>query len=179
LWPDLTFAVENHLGGPDSADKRNWFAGSVAELFPPLSKQVAGDANGNQQRQPDINDLLQDAETRLLQVMDDEFDAIVDDGSAFEIAEQVVLLWRECGRGDFRGVDRLQQRWEAAKGSRVSALFKEGETQDQDTDWDSDNSDEEDEDGDIEISDTPYAPKEKQPPEVDDDGFTKVTGRRR
>jgi len=122
-----------------------------------------------------------DAEARLLQIMDDEFDTIVDDGSAFEVAEQAVRLWRECGRGVFREVEALARRWEAVRGQKVSALFKQGEAVDQETDGSSgdDEEEEDDDDDDVEMGDAPpalvAAPKERRPPEVDDDGFTKVT----
>ncbi|KAJ4293751.1 rRNA accumulation- protein [Collariella sp. IMI 366227] len=69
LWPALTLAVQNNWGGPDSSDKRDWFAGAIVDLFPD-----------------------EDVEAVLLQVMLDEFEVNVDDDSAFEVAEQVVRL---------------------------------------------------------------------------------------
>ena len=33
LWPALHVAVRDHWGGADSADKRDWFAGAVSDLF--------------------------------------------------------------------------------------------------------------------------------------------------
>ena len=38
LWPALTLSVQNNWGGADSADKRDWFAGAVVDLFPDLAK---------------------------------------------------------------------------------------------------------------------------------------------
>ena len=125
-----------------------------------------------------------DVEARLLQIMDDEFDTIVDDGSAYEVAEQTVRVYRECARGVFRDVDALARRWEAVRGQKVSRLFKQGEPVDQETDGSSEDDDEdEDEDNDVDMGDAPPAlvavPKERPPPEVDDDGFTKVTKKKR
>ncbi len=182
LWADLAFAVENELGGAGGAAKRDWFAGAVVELFPSLQSQ----ASPSPQQQPSNDDLLMDVESRLLQVMDDEFDTIVDDGSALEVAGQIVGLWRECRQGRFAEVDKLQRRWEAGKGKKVSALFSEGQHEDQDTDWDTDDGDDEQgEDGedDVEMGDAtapaPVAREKPAPPEVDEDGFTKVTRKKR
>ena len=33
LWPALHVAVQNSWGGPDSSEKRDWFAGAVSDLF--------------------------------------------------------------------------------------------------------------------------------------------------
>lgn len=39
-WPALSMAVENEFGGPESADKRDWMCGEVANLFKGMSKPV-------------------------------------------------------------------------------------------------------------------------------------------
>ncbi len=169
--------MENNLGGGDSSSKRDWFAGAVAELFPDvasLSKQPA----------PSNDELMMDVESRLLQIMDDEFDTIVDDGSAFEVAEQILLLWRECRQGRLAELDKLQQRWEAGKGKKVSTLFKEGQQDDQETDWDTEDEDDGDgdDDDDVDMGEAPAlvsVAKEKAPPEIDEDGFIKVTKKKR
>ena len=115
--------------------------------------------------------------------MDDEFDTIVDDGSAFEVAEQILVLWKECSRGVFTEVESLQRRWEAGKGKKVSGMFKEGQQEDQDTDWDTDDDSEDDEEehGDVDMDDAPSlaSARRKAPPVVDDDGFTTVTRSKR
>jgi pre-rRNA-processing protein TSR2 len=195
--------VQNNWGGPDSADKRDWFAGAVVELFPDVSRltpaqlqqktttaQQPQQTQATQQQQqsqsaqsaeePDQADV----ESLLLQVMLDEFEVNVDDDSAFEVAEQVVRLRGECLRGKFDGVEALRRRWEGKKGNKV--VFKKAEDQDEDTDWDTDDSDDDEEDGDedVEMGDAPAAAaapprRERQEPEVDEDGFTKVTKKKR
>ncbi|TPX10223.1 uncharacterized protein E0L32_001420 [Thyridium curvatum] len=187
LWPVLTFAVENSLGGSDAAGKRDWFAGCVSELFPAIGSAMATSTTTTPQQQRQAHeDLLCDVESRLLQVMDDEFETVVDDGSAYDVAEQILVLWRECSRGVFKEVEALRQRWEGKKGAKVTGLFKEAQGGDQDTDWDTEDDDEDDDDeegsSDVDMDGAPAlvsAPKEKAPPEVDEDGFMKVTRKKR
>lgn len=183
LWADLTLAVQNNWGGPDSADKRDWFAGAVVELFPDLTaKGAPTTATGSAAESSDDNE--PDAacvEEFLLQVMLDEFEVNVDDDSSFEVAEQILRVRAECAKGKFDEVDALRKRWEGKKGGKV--VFKKGEDQDNDTDWDDTDGEEEDDEGedeDVEMGDTPLpARKEKEEPEVDEDGFTKVTKKKR
>lgn len=188
LWPDLTLAVQNNWGGPDSEDKRDWFAGAVVELFPDLSKAsaaaaAAAAASAAQDGSADSDE--PDAgyvEEFLLQVMLDEFEVNVDDDSSFEVAEQIVRVRGECLKGKFEEVEALRRKWEGRKGSKV--VFKKAEDQDDDTDWDTDEDgdDDEMEDEDAEMGDAPplvQTRREKEAPEVDEDGFTKVTRKKR
>ena len=99
--------MQNQWGGPDSSDKRDWFAGAIVDLF---------------ESRPDTD--IEDVETVLLQVMLDEFEVNVDDGSGFEIAEQVMRLRRDCGRGDFAEVAELKQIWEKKGKAGKEVVFK-------------------------------------------------------
>lgn len=180
--------MQNNWGGPDSADKRDWFAGEVAGQFPPLSSTPNGAAaapqqqaqaqqpqGGGDQEEPDAEYL----EELILQVMLDEFEVNVDDDTAFDVATEIVRLRGQCARGNFDEVDRLLARWQARGGEKVH--FKHGEDQDGETDWEDDDDDEgSDDDMDEAPALVEAAPpkKEKAPPEVDDDGFTKVTRKR-
>ena len=128
---------------------------------------------------------IEDVETMLLQVMLDEFEVNVDDESGFEVAEQIMRLRKDCGKGDFTEVAQLKDRWEKKGKGGKQVEFKRverGEEED-DTDWDSDDleeTDEEYEDGDVEMGEAPsILEKEKPVPEVDEDGFTKVTGKKK
>lgn len=181
LWPALTLAVQNNWGGPDSADKRDWLAGQVVELFPEFTKPKTAAAKkdgGDSDEEPDVAYV----EEFLLQVMIDEFEVNVDDDSGFDVATEVVRIRGQCAKGNFDEVDKLQTRWEAKKGLKVEGLFKKAEDEDHDTDWDTDD-DEEDGSGDDDV-DMGEAPplvttkKERLAPEVDEDGFTKVTKRK-
>lgn len=183
LWPDLTLAVQNNWGGPDSSDKRDWFAGAVVDLFPDLSKPATSTstpATSSGEQQPD--DSEPDSayvEEFLLQVMLDEFEVNVDDDSSYEVAETILRVRGECLRGKFDEVEALRKRWEGKKGGKV--VFKQAEDQDGETDWDTDSDEEDDEDEDVEMGNAPPppAPKEKAQPEVDEEGFTKVTKKKR
>ncbi|KAK3905041.1 putative 20S pre-rRNA protein [Staphylotrichum tortipilum] len=195
LWPALTLAVQNNWGGSDSRDKRDWFAGAVVDLFADLSTlspaqllllQQSQNAPQSQQTQTQSQSEStdpdqEDVESVLLQVMLDEFEVNVDDDSAFELAEQVVRLRGECVRGRFDGVEALRRRWEGSAGKKV--VMKQAENKDdEDTDWDSEDDDDEEggEDGDVEMGEAPPAlVKVREEPEVDEDGFTKVTRKKR
>ena len=189
--------MQNNWGGPDSSDKRDWFAGAVVELFPDISAltpaQLAYKTSQQQQPQQAQSQSQngggsaaggeeadqEDVEAVLLQVMLDEFEVNVDDDSAFEVAEQVVRVRGECLRGRFDEVDALRRRWEGKKGGKV--VFQQGADEDGDTDWDTDDDEEEEED--VEMGDAPelavQARREREEPEVDEEGFTKVTRKKR
>lgn len=192
--------MQNNWGGPESSDKRDWFAGAIADLFPDVSRltpaqlqQKLQQQQRQQQRQSQASAPAEaeepdqeDVETVLLQVMLDEFEVNVDDDSAFEVAEQVVRLRADCLRGRFDEVEALRRRWESKKGNKV--VFKKAEDQDDETDWDTDDDDDDDggegENGDVEMDEAPPlvqvpATRVRAEPEVDEDGFTKVTRKKR
>ena len=186
LWPALTLSVQNNWGGADSADKRDWFAGAVVDLFPDLAKpkthtqQAPAQATQDDAAADDEPEQFE-VESVLLQVMQDEFEVNVDDDSAFETAEQIMRVRAEALRGKFDEVDALRRRFEARGGAKVTAVFTKGEDEDGDTDWDTDDDeDDEGDEGDVEMSDAPAAPrKEKEEPQVDEDGFTTVSRKKR
>lgn len=186
LWPALTLAVQNNWGGPDSSDKRDWFAGEVANQFPPFPNSNASSStstttttNGTTQQADQEEPDAEYLEELILQVMLDEFEVNVDDDTAFDVATEIVRLRGQCARSNFEEVDRLLARWQARKGEKVH--FKHGEDQDGETDWEDDDDDDGSDDDMDEappLVETAAPKKEKAPPEVDDDGFTKVTRKR-
>lgn len=125
--------------------------------------------------------------------MVDEFEVVVDDGSAAEVAKDTLRIRKDIlQKGDISEVEKLRERWVARGGSKgkdavrsLPGVFRKGEDDEgKETDWDSDESDDEDadEDGDVVMDEAPAlvrAPKEKPIPEVDEDGFTKVTKKKR
>ncbi|OTB03668.1 hypothetical protein M426DRAFT_174396 [Hypoxylon sp. CI-4A] len=177
LWLSLTVAVQNNLGGPDSEDKRDWFAGAIVDMFPTFvdlakprkpSQKVPQDPDG------------EDVEATLLQVMWDEFETNVDDDSEVEVAERIMKVRAQCATGSFEFVEELRRRWLDTKGKTVKVQAVDGG--DQETDWESEDDEEDEEDEDVEMDEAPAlvaAPKERPPPEVDEDGFTKVTRKKR
>lgn len=106
----------------------------------------------------------------------DEFEVNVDDGSAFDVAEEILRLRRECERGEFGSVEGLRVRYGDGQGRGGVGGFKEGEEQ-----GDTSGSDDEDGEGDVEMDEAPQLVRirERVEPEVDDDGFTKVTKKKR
>ncbi|EXV05811.1 pre-rRNA-processing protein [Metarhizium robertsii] len=174
LWPALTLAVQNNWGGPDSADKRDWFAGAIVDLFPEFSDAP--------QTKPIEEPDMEDVETVLLQVMIDEFEVNVDDDSGTEVAGNIVRARAECAIGQFDEVNKLSQRFQNLKGKKVDQMFTKAEDAHQDTDWESDDDDDDDDASDVDMDDAPAppsAPKEKPAPEIDEDGFTKVTHKKK
>ncbi|RKU48606.1 hypothetical protein DL546_008747 [Coniochaeta pulveracea] len=180
LWPDLTLAVQNNWGGPDSSDKRDWFAGAVVDLFPDLSNPASSNTGPSNAEETPSDEEPDSAyvEEFLLQVMLDEFEVNVDDDSSYEVAEQIIRVRSDCMKGRFEEVEKLRERWEAKKGKKE--VFKKAEDEDGETDWDDEDDSEEDGDEDVEMGDAPppVTRKEKEEPEVDEDGFTMVKKKR-
>ncbi|PHH61367.1 hypothetical protein CDD81_445 [Ophiocordyceps australis] len=178
LWPALTLAVTNSWGGPDSFDKRDWFAGAIVDLFPAFAGVSSASSAANE---PDIEHV----ETVLLQVMLDEFEVNVDDDSAAHVAAQIILSRTQCALGHFDHVTVLRERFLNRNKHKVDNLFQKAQDADQDTDWESDHDDDYDDaqddegDEDVAMFDAPPVPKEKPPPQVDQDGFTMVAKKKR
>lgn len=177
-WPALTLAIQNGWGGDKqiSADKRDWLAGAVSGLLTLRPAQIH-----------DVGDL----EEVLLQVMLDEFEIVVDDGSAEEVAKKIWGSASKVRDGDVRELEEMYSKWQEkqARGGEKVVNVVRGEDKDGDeTDWD-DEDDEEAWDGfpdgeDTEMSEAPQlmdTKKEKQKvePEVDEDGFTKVVSKKK
>lgn len=168
LWPSLSLAVANQWGGPDSASKREMFASAAIDL---LKENLDADEAW--------------IEEFLLQVMLDEFEVNVDDESGADVAEQICRLRKDCGKGNFEEVVALKERWESRKGNEVGGIFQKREGGEEDDGEDDESSgseeDEEDEDMDVDMDEAPQLVRTREAvvPEVDEDGFTKVTKKKR
>ena len=68
-WPALTDAVNSGWGGADSADKRDWLCGAIADMC------VAS---------ADTDEY--DVEDTLANVMEDEFEVSLEDDSAYQVS---------------------------------------------------------------------------------------------
>ncbi|KAK2736901.1 hypothetical protein FQN57_000504 [Myotisia sp. PD_48] len=171
-WPALTLAVQSSWGGTDSKGKREWLCGAIAELFTSRPETDAGDI-----------------EEILIQVMSDEFDVVVDDESVSQVADRIYQLKVDIENGNFRQVDAMWATWQEKEQSGAldlpNSMFSKVETneEDQETDNDEDEDEEDDDDDkDVDMADARAfnrPPRQRQEPEVDDDGFTKVAGRRK
>lgn len=117
--------------------------------------------------------------------MNDEFDANLEDGSAEEVAAKIVGLRKLTLQGDFILVEEMQRSWEERRrrggGAVKFQLVERGQDED-DMDWDSDDMDEDGDGEDTEMTDARgliRAQREKIQLEVDDEGFTKVVGKKK
>ncbi|KAI4258181.1 MAG: hypothetical protein L6R42_005258 [Xanthoria sp. 1 TBL-2021] len=170
-WPALTLSVQNSWGGPNTAEKRDWFAGAISDLFA---------ATPDAETVIDVEYL----EEFLLQVMNDEFEVNVEDESGAEVAAKVVGLRKLCLQGDFDMVDEMYEKWrerQARGGEKVSFKQMQGGDEDEESESDEEEEDE-DEDQDVEMVEAPElvkAPEEKIVPKVDEEGFTEVVGKKR
>lgn len=167
-WPALTLAVQNSWGGQQSSEKRDWFAGAISELIGST---------------PDAD--VEYVEEFLLQVMNDEFETNLEDGSGEEVAVKILGLRKLTLHGNFAMVDDMYSRWEQRQSRSVETVsFKHIETGEDgdDTDEGSDELEGETSDEDVEMEQAPvlvYISKEKAQPKVDDEGFTEVVSKRR
>jgi pre-rRNA-processing protein TSR2 len=163
-WADLTVAVQNQWGGPDSSDKRDWLAGQISELF---ANEPSTDA--------------EDVELMLLQVLEDEYGVRCEDETEVIVAREIMAIRKEIGEGNTETVDRLQRKWEQRKGKEVNTGSVNVEDGVQEGEWDSVAEESgEDEDGDVEMGEAPalVAARPKAEPQVDEEGFTKVVGKK-
>ncbi|KAI5116888.1 hypothetical protein M0805_009278 [Coniferiporia weirii] len=170
IWPALRVAVDQSWGGPESAQKRTWIASVVVDAFDPSESQETPDAFY--------------VEDMLLQVMADEFDAELEDGSAEAVAKDIMKLWTDVADVSGRkAVELWEEQAQKLKGTRVAyeevvdenAEF-DGESGSDDEDSDEEGEGEMDADGVPQLL-APHERKQREQPEVDDDGFTVVKGK--
>jgi pre-rRNA-processing protein TSR2 len=113
-------------------------------------------------------------EEMLLQIMSDEFDTVLEDGSAERVGKDVVKLWNDIHvkKNGTEEVARLEGLASQQRGKKVSAKVEvnSDDEVDEESDDEEDWTDEEDEPPRL-IERQPKAPEE---PEVDEDGFTVV-----
>lgn len=164
-WPALTLAVQSNWGGPNSDDKRDWLCGAISEM---LSDRPETDT--------------EDLEDVLIQVMNDEFDVVVDDESAAAVADQIMDMKAQTVRGEFAAITEMWEVWQrkSQQKSAAAGMFKQVEVRDEDQETD-DEEDNSEGGGDVEMDEAPAlvrAPRGKVEAEVDEDGFTMVKKKR-
>ncbi|WVQ93729.1 hypothetical protein IAU59_000806 [Kwoniella sp. CBS 9459] len=178
LWPALTIAVAEQWGGPDSAAKKTWLASTIIDEFEsratylPSADEAAAPvvdpatATDPPLDQDDLGDLLH-------QIMSDEFDANIEDGSIDSIAADIVRLWRDVlGPEATLLVSNLEGKANEIRrtGIKASAAPDQEELSGEESEGDED--EEMDEAPQLVQSDKPQ--REREEPVVDDDGFTLV-----
>ncbi len=119
----------------------------------------------------------------LLQVLEDEFGVRLEDETEVGVAKQILDVRREVERGETVTVDRLQAKWQERRGREVDVgMVSVGRVAEEYGEEDSEESgSEEEEDVDVEMDEAPALVEVKTKPvvEVDEEGFTKVVGRRK
>jgi len=158
IWATLRIAIQENWGGPHGPAKRRWLASAIVDSFE------------NQKTNPPDDIYIEET---LLQVMVDEFDAVVDDGSAESVATDIVKLWEESQFGNAESVIRFEELAEKASGKRVNAQEKVA-SDDENEEWEDDEVTDEEEVP--QLQNRTESPKESP---VDEDGFTLVQSKRR
>ncbi|KAG8718853.1 hypothetical protein FRC09_012010 [Ceratobasidium sp. 395] len=166
-WDVLKLAISEGWGGPESYEKRTWLASVIVDEFDTSSNAPP---NGTAPpRTPDLDDVAD----LILQALSDEFDVDVEDGSVERIAESIVKLWAAEPAVATQMVSEFESSARKGAKARIQAVREEGNG---DSDWESESADE---DGVPKLVEREIqsAPKEKQEPVVDEDGFTLVQGK--
>uniref|UniRef100_A0A8C8SU98 Pre-rRNA-processing protein TSR2 homolog n=1 Tax=Pelusios castaneus TaxID=367368 RepID=A0A8C8SU98_9SAUR len=111
-WAALQIAVENGFGGAHGKEKAEWMVGVVEQYF-----------HSNAALEPE------EVEDFLAEVLNNEFDTIVEDGSLAEVSQQLQTLFAQCQRGEgaavMEAIGRLARRHQEA--GRVAAQAQLGE----------------------------------------------------
>ncbi|KAH9483284.1 Pre-rRNA-processing protein TSR2 [Psilocybe cubensis] len=160
IWPILRVAVQENWGGPDAAAKRTWLASVIVDAF--------------EEQTPTPDD--QYVEEMILQIMEDEFEAVVEDGSAESVAQDIVRLWDESKVGTQDLVLKFEQLADGLKGKKTEVQVQVADGEEEWSDEDGDDDEAGDEAPQLLEHPIPKASKE---PEIDEDGFTLVKGKGR
>lgn len=122
------------------------------------------------------------------QVMSDEFEVKVDDESLEETAKGIWSGRAQILKGDTSEVTRLLKVWQEKKNKKAKLQIVQGPDVDQDTDDDEDgdtwNGFPDQVDEDVDMDEAPAlidasTSRTKPGPEIDEDGFTKVVGKKK
>ncbi|XP_048872800.1 pre-rRNA-processing protein TSR2 homolog isoform X2 [Brienomyrus brachyistius] len=81
-WPVLQIAVDNGFGGVYSKQKADWMVDAVQQYF----------QQNDDLQQYEVEDFLAD-------LMNNEFDTVVDDGSLPQVASKICQLFKQCEQG--------------------------------------------------------------------------------
>ncbi|XP_059535964.1 pre-rRNA-processing protein TSR2 homolog isoform X1 [Myotis daubentonii] len=117
-WPALQIAVENGFGGVHSQEKAEWLGGAVEEYF---------------FRNADLE--LDEVEDFLGELMTNEFDTVVEDGSLPQVSQQLQTMFYHFQRGDGATMKELASHITQRKRRvRATALSTDRQTDDDNAD---------------------------------------------
>lgn len=159
-WEDLTTAVDNGWGGPESEDKRDWLAGSIVELF--------------EQDYVDSDDI----EDRLLNVMEDEFDVSIEDGTSLPVAVNIISLYQQCAANDFTKLDKMYEQFQERQKNKTARIPVSVQNEDG-ADDESDSGESEVDEQSVVYEEVTEQEQQSREPVVDEDGFELVQRKRR
>lgn len=206
LWPALTIAVNEQWGGHESHAKRIWMASSLVDEFesravylpqPPssatatTSTPAAPTVDPSTANDPPLD--FDDLSDFINEMMSDEFEANIEDGSLDAVTNDIIRLWRDLlapptGTTADSVVEALERSASNARKSGVQATAGAGpDLPGLYPDPGSDDDDDDDHvgpaNGERMVVDGEEAPqlvsreREKVEPVVDEDGFTLVQGK--
>ncbi|KAA1479077.1 hypothetical protein DENSPDRAFT_90201 [Dentipellis sp. KUC8613] len=189
LWPALRVAVAENWGGPPatSAQKQTWLASVLVDAFEPalISSSSSPDPTPASPTPTPVSTPATEAPDAdyvaltLLQVLEDEFDAVLEDGSADTVAQEIVGLYGSIARGEPAAEARVRE-WEARAETWRGKKVQVQEVVGSEEEWESEE-DEEDEEGEGEeapqLRDAGAEARSRPEPVVDEDGFTLVQGK--
>jgi len=166
LWSTLRIAVQENWGGPDAKRKPTWIASMIVDSFEAESEQ------------PDE----QYIEEMLLQIMADEFEAVLEDDSAASVAKDIIGMWIETKEGKDNTVRKFEGLVDKIKGKRIEVKENVESDESDDEDWEDAEGEEDyvdDEDNNVPqlVEHHALQPGCRNAPVVDDDGFTLVQGK--
>jgi pre-rRNA-processing protein TSR2 len=160
VWPVMRIAVDSSWGGPESTQKRSWMASELLDVFEsssPSSSTLSPNSASNQVDEDYIEEMI-------LQMMNDEFDCVIEDGSSAEVAGDLVKLWKEAQSGGEKAIEQRMKVWEekerAIQGKRIQAQEikaeeEEGWEDDDDEGGDDDDEETASEGGGMEVDEPP------------------------
>ena len=162
IWATLRIAVKENWGGPGASSKRTWLASIIVDAF--------------EEQMPILDD--QYIEELLLQVMSDEFETVIEDGSAEAVAVDIIRLWDEMQirKGDL--VVNHEELAEKVRGKLPDV--RERVVNDDGDDWDDEDNEDEEGDGEEAFRLVERSVSKQsfiKQPEIDEDGFMKVKGK--
>lgn len=78
-WPSLELAIENGMGGSQAREKRNWICSTIADVM--------------------LKDKDIDLEDYLAEMINQEFDTLIEDGSLEYNAQWINKFYKDCLQG--------------------------------------------------------------------------------
>jgi pre-rRNA-processing protein TSR2 len=182
VWPVLRIAVDSSWGGPESKQKRSWMASELLDAFESSSPSFSTLSPNSVSNQVD-EDYIEEV---ILQMMNDEFDCVIEDESSANVAEDIVKLWKEAQSGGEKAIEQSMIIWEekerAIQGKQLQVQEIKTEEEGGWEEGDGESGDDDDEEDESEAgmeADEPPAlvdGRNKEDPVVDKDGFTLVKG---